>query len=348
MSKRILVAYASGTGSTAEVAEAIAGVLREEPITVDVRHVDEVDSLEPYSALVVGSSIRVGRWLPEAAAFVEELGEQIGEKPIAFFTTCLTMVDNTAGSRRIVLAYMDPILQANPDVEPIGLGLFAGSLDPSRRLIMSGDAGPQGDYRDWDAIRSWARRIRPALLANVVDDVETKGDAELPADLSGVVLSFTDMSGRNLSEVDLSGAELNAVDLSDADLAASSLNWANISQAGLKRTNLHQANLIGAVLQDADLNEADLSEAILNGADLTGADLRGANLARADLNWADLSGANLQGAHLQGANLAWANLGTADLAGANLTGAQYNSHTRWPEQFDPQAAGAILVGQLSM
>ncbi len=50
-------------------------------------------------------------------------------------------------------------------------------------------------------------------------------------------------------------------------------------------------------------------------------------------------GADLQGVDLSG----------ADLGGANLRGAKYDANTKWPvlpqpEGFDPEAAGAVLVG----
>ena len=88
MSKRILVAYATGAGSTAGVAEAIADEIRgtvpateqsmrpdatPPEIPVDVRDVSSVDDLRPYSAVVIGSSIRLGRWLPEAVAFLQAI-----------------------------------------------------------------------------------------------------------------------------------------------------------------------------------------------------------------------------------------------------------------------------------
>ncbi len=41
---------------------------------------------------------------------------------------------------------------------------------------------------------------------------------------------------------------------------------------------------------------------------------------------------------LYGANLSWANL-----EGGNLREDNYNANTTWPEDFDPEAAGAVLV-----
>ena len=103
------------------------------------------------------------------------------------------------------------------------------------------------------------------------------------------------------------------------------------------------ADLNGANLNGANLREANLNGANLNGANLSGAKLNGANLHDADLSAADLSGANLRGANLSDANLSGANLSGAKLRWANLHGATYNADTKWPEGFDPVAAGAVWV-----
>ena len=98
------------------------------------------------------------------------------------------------------------------------------------------------------------------------------------------------------------------------------------------------ADLAGAMLYRAPLAGANLFYANLSGAKLRRADLRGASIIIADLRGADLRGANLTGAILWEADLTG-----AILQGANLQGAYYVAETRWPEGFDPQAAGAVLV-----
>jgi uncharacterized protein YjbI with pentapeptide repeats len=45
---------------------------------------------------------------------------------------------------------------------------------------------------------------------------------------------------------------------------------------------------------------------------------------------------------LQDANLDGANLEGAELDEARLTGARYSRATRWPDDFDPEEAGARL------
>lgn len=356
MEKRILVTYASVSGSTGEVAEAVGKVIEQDPrAAVDVCHLRDVVDLEKYDALVLGSSIRAGRWLPEAVTFLETHQAQIQHIPVAYFTTCLTMVSDTQDSRQTVLAYMEPVRQAAPHIEPVGLGLFAGALDPTRQPIMPSGHTVQGDYRNWEAIRAWAAEIRPRLLAEVAPTG--------PLSLSEAILCYTDMSGLDLSRADLVRADLREANLSEADLQEAdlsgarltksdlrkgklhqaSLNWAEMHAADLREADLSQANLIGAHLDRADLGRANLSYATLNGANLSYANLNHADLSYVDLNWADLRSADLSSANLSHANLGWANLSQANLDQVNLNQAKYNDQTQWPPDFSPEAHGGIVV-----
>jgi menaquinone-dependent protoporphyrinogen oxidase len=355
MAKRILVAYASGSGSTAEVAEFVGQALDAKDVTVDVRPAHELSDIEAYSAVVLGSSVRLGRWLPEAVRFVERHHERLAQIPVAYFTTCLTMRDDTGDNRRVVLGYLQPVLRLSPEIRPVGLGLFAGSLSPGLQAISPGP-GPYGDFRDWEAIRAWALEIRPALIAGEVGEAtaEERGEVVLSsAALPGADRSKADrrrtarqaarLSGAALHGADMRQVDLTRVDLSLTDLSEAGLGWARLNEANLSRADLSRANLIGAELRGANLNGSDLQQAILNGANLAGAQLQGADLRQADLNWAVLTGASLIRAKLQGAGLGWADLSEADLNEAELDKARYNEYTKWPEGFSAEDAGCILV-----
>lgn len=55
MQTKVLVAYSTNAGSTGEVAEAVAGELRKDGTTVDVKRLEEVADISPYQAVVVGA-----------------------------------------------------------------------------------------------------------------------------------------------------------------------------------------------------------------------------------------------------------------------------------------------------
>jgi menaquinone-dependent protoporphyrinogen oxidase len=172
-SKKVLVAYFSYCGTTGGVAEAIGQVLCDKGATVDVRLIKNISDVSSYQAFIIGSAVRSASWWPEAIEFVERNKEELGRKPVAYFLTCLALYQDTESNRRRARSYMEPVLQAVPHVKPVEIGLFAGALDYSKlnlvyRTVMKSkmkkQGVPEGDFRDWDAIRSWAEGLHPNLL----------------------------------------------------------------------------------------------------------------------------------------------------------------------------------------
>jgi menaquinone-dependent protoporphyrinogen oxidase len=164
MSDKILVAYATAAGSTGEVAEAIGETLRDENMVVDVRRAKGVTDVSGYRAVVVGTGIRAGQ-----VAFLETHQEALSKVPVAYFVVCMTMKDDTEENRRTVAAYLNPVREKVPRVQPVDVGLFAGVVDYSKlplpmKLIMKAMKKPEGDFRDWEVIRAWATGVRPVLL----------------------------------------------------------------------------------------------------------------------------------------------------------------------------------------
>ena len=159
--RKILVAYASKYGSTGGVADAIGQTLCGKGATVDVRLMKNVTDLSAYRGVVVGSPVYMGKWLPEAVDFMKGHAEELRRIPLACFVVCMALHEPTPENMAKALAYLDPVLKAMPDIKPVGLGAFAGALDYSQlswatKQIMKSRGSPEGDFRDWKAIRAWA------------------------------------------------------------------------------------------------------------------------------------------------------------------------------------------------
>ena len=172
---KILVAYASRCGSTGGVAGAIGGTFCDGGASVDVLKVENVSDLTSYQAVVIGSAIRSDHWLPEASDFVEKHRKHLGRLPVAYFLTCLTMANATEENRKKALGFLEPLRQKTPHVIPVDTGLFGGTLAYDKlpfmiriimKMKMQGKDVAEGDYRDWESIRSWARIVAPALMKN--------------------------------------------------------------------------------------------------------------------------------------------------------------------------------------
>ncbi len=163
---KILVTYATRAGSTFEVAALVAEVLRTTGATVDVTYVRAVRELKDYDAVVIGSAIRMGQWLPEAVEFVEANCETLSHIPTAYFVVSGFLREDSPEMRQKALAYLDPVRTM---LEPISIGLFAGKMDYSKmnwfdRSIAEAVSSSAGDWRDWQAIRSWAQDLSRLLV----------------------------------------------------------------------------------------------------------------------------------------------------------------------------------------
>jgi menaquinone-dependent protoporphyrinogen oxidase len=168
LSNNILIAYASKCGSTGGVAETIGHVLCEKGADVDICLAKNVENLTSYRAVIVGSAVRFGKWLPEAVEFVETYRKVLAQIPVAYFLTCLSLQNPTKENQSKALSYLTPVLDAFPEVKPVDRGLFAGALNYSTiswifRPVLKLKGAPEGDFRDWNAIRFWAAGLHPIL-----------------------------------------------------------------------------------------------------------------------------------------------------------------------------------------
>lgn len=166
MPNKILVTYASRTGSTAGVAEVIRKTLAENGAQVDVVPMQEVTDLTPYKAVVAGSAIRAGQWLPEAMEFIQKHRTELNQKPFAAFLVCVTMTMKRADAREMVSGWLGPVRAL---VKPVSEGYFAGILDISKvpsladrlkfHISVALGVWSEGDHRDWEAIHDWASEL---------------------------------------------------------------------------------------------------------------------------------------------------------------------------------------------
>jgi menaquinone-dependent protoporphyrinogen oxidase len=163
----VLVAYASKRGSTAEIAETIAATLRREGLGVCLERAEDVQSLDRYDAVVLGSAVYMKRWRGDARHFLKKHRKALKQMPFWVFSSgpvgdpsndnpewteppkIVEKVEELGGREHVVFG---GCLPAEPQ------GLMEGTM-------VEGTPKEFRDRRDWATIRAWASQIAVALVA---------------------------------------------------------------------------------------------------------------------------------------------------------------------------------------
>ncbi|MEW5868582.1 MAG: flavodoxin domain-containing protein [Chloroflexota bacterium] len=186
--KKILVAYATNSGTTADVARRIGEQLQKHGHQVDVFLLEEIPSLEAYEAVLLGAPMIVG-WHRAARAFLKQHQARLAQIPVALFVTCMSLTQtNTAQVDGVPVSvdpdlpkpparqgrlsfkeryatvenYLRPVLKVAPQVRPISVAFFGGRLDLYRLkwwqslFVLLIIQAQLGDKRNWPAIEAWA------------------------------------------------------------------------------------------------------------------------------------------------------------------------------------------------
>ena len=170
MTGKVLVAYATRYGSTAEVAEAVAERLGEQGLAVDVKPVKAVRSCDGYDAVVFGAPFYLGSMLKEGRKFLEKQRAALEDRPIAIFALGPT---SAAADLQEASKQLDKALAKMPWLTPVAATMFMGKYDPAKlrladRVVVAPPASPlhglpARDDRDWDAIGAWTDGVAAAL-----------------------------------------------------------------------------------------------------------------------------------------------------------------------------------------
>lgn len=159
----VLVTAVSRHGSTSDVADRLADVLREEldatPWSVERREPDQVRDVEEFDAIVIGSAVYMGRWTGQAKRLVRRLDGHTFTGVWLFSTGPVDPAEPKPELARSVLT-------DHPDI--VDHVIFGGCLDVDRlsvpeRVLVRALKVPSGDYRSWPAIEGWASEIASRL-----------------------------------------------------------------------------------------------------------------------------------------------------------------------------------------
>lgn len=164
----VLVAYASRHGATEEIAAHMAARIADAGTAVDLRHVDQVESLDGYDAVVIGAPVYDQSWPPEADQFVDRHRDALAARPVWLFS-----VGSFGDTKRLIgpLTHKEPkrIAEVRSAVQPREYRVFEGVIRKHQwpfwsRVLFHAFGGRFGDHRDWPGIDAWADEIALAVV----------------------------------------------------------------------------------------------------------------------------------------------------------------------------------------
>jgi menaquinone-dependent protoporphyrinogen oxidase len=178
MVKKVLIAYATKHGATAEIAEKIGGILRGASLAVEVISVKKAGDPAAYAAVILGSAVYIGQWRKEAAAFLTANEGALASRPVWLFSTGPT---GTGDPVAIMKGWRFPEnLQPLADrIRPRGVALFHGALDEKQlnlaeKMAIKMVKAPIGDFQDWNAVTAWGRGIAEELASEAPVETNAK------------------------------------------------------------------------------------------------------------------------------------------------------------------------------
>ena len=159
---RVLLAVSSRHGATAEIGHTVAEELASQGIELVMHPVDSHDSPPEFDAAVLGSSVYAGHWERDMKDFVEAYASTMAGKPVWLFSSGPIGDPPKPEEAPVDIAGIESATGAREH------RVFSGKLDKSRlsfgeKAIVMAFRAPEGDFRDWDEIRSWAKEIATAL-----------------------------------------------------------------------------------------------------------------------------------------------------------------------------------------
>lgn len=163
---KILITYATKTGTTKDAALEIGRVLVENGLKVDVLPITDINTLDGYSAVIIGAPINGMRWVPEAVQFVEAHQKELTNVITAYFLVSYLLIEGREFWKKKIRTSLDKI---NEKVKPVKIGMFGGKVSSTFpvpfRLLFGVKKDAPIDVQDLNTVRTWANELA-ALLNN--------------------------------------------------------------------------------------------------------------------------------------------------------------------------------------
>jgi len=167
--KKILLTYSTVDGHTKTICEKILSY--SETSQVDILPIDSSINIKDYDTVVIGASIRYGKYREEIFEFIKENEELLNSKDNAFFSVNVVARKenkNKPETNPYLIKFLKQI-----SWQPKILDVFAGKIDYPKykfldkyaiKFIMWITKGPTDtskvyEFTDWNRVKSFAEKL---------------------------------------------------------------------------------------------------------------------------------------------------------------------------------------------
>jgi len=178
--KKAIIAYGSRYGSTAEISQEIAKILNEldiETVVLDLKKTKEKKwpPIDEFDAILVGSGIKIGRWMKEPQKFLKKNKDKIKGKGkiLGLFVSCSLVLDDPLKAEKDYLEKIMDDLKFKTELsaafgpvfdfsESSNLGFLTkkmAKLGLAESENIEFDPNARNDLRDWNQIRAFAKKV---------------------------------------------------------------------------------------------------------------------------------------------------------------------------------------------
>src|SRR5438552_2651158 len=127
----VLIAYSSSFGSTREIASRIASQIGKAGNEVECLPVDQIQQLNNYDPVLIGSAIHGQKWLPEGTEFVHKHREALASRSVWAFSVGMPEGMPKMLRTKAVKAEENHIIDSlSKDIHIRGHKLFSGVMLP--------------------------------------------------------------------------------------------------------------------------------------------------------------------------------------------------------------------------
>ncbi|MFW9919598.1 MAG: flavodoxin domain-containing protein [Candidatus Thorarchaeota archaeon] len=177
-----LIIYGTRYGATSTTAEKISQILSEEGFTVRVVEAkkEKIKDISEYDLIIVGSGMRMFRWVSEPENFIKKFQKVLREKKTALFVSsgAQALHKHNNNTEELDKAWSDYLVRKTEkySIQPISMAIFGGiwdynqmgfpfkqTMEPFKEELRKAGIKETEpgvfDTRDWEEIESWTREL---------------------------------------------------------------------------------------------------------------------------------------------------------------------------------------------